>query len=73
MNAYGLNRPCHPSVYEVMQAEKVFRDYIQAHAHETEYQRESALHSSPELIIRCALSAVWEAGRLYQLEKGGVQ
>lgn len=72
MNAYGLNRPCHPSVYEVLQAEKVFKDYIQEHAYETEYPRESAMYSSPELIVRCALSAVWEAGRLYQLEKGGV-
>lgn len=73
MNVYGLNRPCYPSVGEIMQAEKIFIGYIQEHAHETEYPRESPLYSSPELVIRCALSRVWEAGRLFQSQKGSTE
>ena len=67
MNPYGINRPCYPSVYEIMRAEKIFIEYIHQHAHETQYTPDSAFHSSPELIFRCALSRVWEAGRLYQM------
>lgn len=67
MNPYGIKRPCYPSVYEIMRAEKIFIEYIQQHAHETQYTSDSALYSSPELIVRCALSRVWEAGRLYQM------
>lgn len=69
MNAYGINRPCYPSVGEIIQAEKIFIEYIQQHAHETRYPPGSALYSSPELIIRCALGRVWEAGRLYQMKQ----
>ncbi len=69
MNAYGFNRPCAPSVGEILQAEKIFREYIQKRAHETQHPPESPLHSSPELIIKCALGAVWEAGRLYQMKQ----
>lgn len=69
MNAYGINRPCHPTVWEIMQAEKIFTDYIRKHAHETRYSPGSALYSSPELIIKCALARVWEARRLYQMEQ----
>ena len=67
MNAYGINRPCYPSVSEIMQAEKVFTEYVHQHAHETRYTPENAFYSSPELIIKCALGRVWEAGRLYQM------
>ena len=72
MNAYGINRPCYPSVGEIMQAEKIFTEYILQHTRETQYAPESALYSSPELIIKCALGRVWEAGRLYQMNNANI-
>ena len=50
----------YPSVFEVAQAEKVFR---------TAYNAERA-DNSQSLAIRLALAAVWAAGRKYQKEGG---
>lgn len=69
MNPYGINRPCYPSVGEIMQAKRIFTEYIQQHAHEAQATPGSVYYTSPETIISCALSEVWEAGRLYQLQK----
>ena len=66
MNLYGINRPCYPSVGEIIQAKKIFTEYIQQHAHETQATPGSVNYTSPETIISCALAKVWEAGRLYQ-------
>lgn len=49
-----------PTLFEVRQAEEVFR---------TAYQTERA-DNSQNLAIRLALAAVWAAGRKYQ-EEGG--
>lgn len=69
MNPYGINRPCYPSVGEITQAKKIFSQYIQQHAHEAQATPGSPSYTSPEIIIGCALAKVWEAGRLYQLQK----
>ena len=69
MNPYGINRPCYPSVGEIMQAKKIFTQYIQQHAHEAQATPGGLGYTSPEVIISCALAKVWEAGRLYQLQK----
>ena len=36
MKPYGINRPCYPSVGEIMQAKKIFTQYIQQYAHEAQ-------------------------------------
>ena len=69
MNIYEIGRLCSPSIGEIMQAEKIFTEYLRQHAHETRYPPGSVLYSSPELLIRCALGRVWEAGRLYQMNQ----
>lgn len=66
MNPYGINRPCYPSVGEIMQAKKIFTQYIQQHAHEAQATPGSINYTNPEVIVSCALARVWEAGRLYQ-------
>ena len=72
MNAYGINRPCYPSVGEIMQAKRIFTEYIQQYAQEAQEAPGSVNYTSPEIIISCALVRVWEAGRMYQagLEDG---
>lgn len=69
MNPYGINRLCYPSVGEIMQAKRIFTEYIQQHAHEAQVTPGSLSYTCPEVIISCALAKVWEAGRLYQLQK----
>ena len=69
MNPYGINRPCYPSVWEIMRAKKIFTEYIQQHAREAQATPGSMNYTSPEVIISCALARVWEAGRLYQQQK----
>ena len=69
MNPYGIDRPCYPSVGEIMQAKKIFTQYIQQHAHEAQSTPGSLSYTSPEVIIGCALAQAWEAGRLYQQQK----
>ena len=66
MNVYRINRPCYPSVGEIMKAKRIFTEYIQQHAHEAREVPGSINYTSPEIIIDCALAKVWEAGRLYQ-------
>lgn len=62
-NFYSLY---HPSVLEVIQAKRVFTEYVQEHAHEALYPPQNPLHNSKNIIIDCALSAVWMAGRRYE-------
>lgn len=58
MGLYGTNE-VYPSVWECLQAEKVFSDTV--------------LHFAPcrdmskAIIVKNALAEVWRAGRLYQL------
>lgn len=61
----------HPTVWEVIQAEKVFREHFTQHIHEEEYPVGNPLHSSRETIIKCALAKVWTAGRRYQMQYAG--
>ena len=70
MKAYEIDRPCWPSVWKVLEAEKVFTEYIHQHTYETQYLPGSPGYHSREVIIKCALARVWEAGRLYQMERG---
>lgn len=69
MNNHSIISPYHPTVWEVRQAEKVFTEYVKEHAYETYYPKDSVLYTSPEIIIQCALSSVWTAGRAYQAER----
>jgi hypothetical protein len=46
-----------PSEWQINKAEAVFRDAV---AHNCNG------HNSNELVVRCALAAVWQAGRVYQ-------
>ena len=69
MNSYGMNRPCYPSVGEIMQAKKIFTQYIQQHAHEAQATPGSVNYTNPEIIISCVLARVREAGRLYQQQR----
>lgn len=33
MNAYGIDLTCYPSVGEIIQAKRIFTEYIQQHAY----------------------------------------
>lgn len=68
MNNHSINNPYYPTVWEVVQAEKVFTEYVKEHACETHYPKGSVLYTSPKIIIQCALARVWAAGRAYQAE-----
>lgn len=58
MGMYRVNE-LYPSVWECMQAEKVFSEAVQHHA--------SCNDMSKACIVKNALAEVWRAGRLYQM------
>ena len=50
---------CHTSVAEINQAEEIFCDQIRRYKEGREMSR--------QCLIRLAISAVWQAGRIYQM------
>ena len=68
MKAYGMDLEFHPTVLEVVLAEKVFRGYVNDHIQETQFPVDSPLHRSMDSIIKNGLVKVWEAGRRYQAD-----
>lgn len=69
MNAYGIDLTCYPSVGEIIQAKRIFTEYIQQHAYKAHEAPGSMNYTSPDVIISCALSQVWKAARLYQMNQ----
>ena len=55
MNAYGIDQPCYPSVGEIIQARKIFTEYIQQHAHETKEDPGSINYTSSEIVLNVLL------------------
>ena len=70
MKAWGIfDLEFWPSVWEVDKAKEVFTQELGKNLKYIDLPKENPLHMSKDVVLSCALAAVWSAGRKYQSEK----
>lgn len=59
----------YPSVYEVEMASNIFMNEINKYMKDMALPQDNVFYMSPETVLICAISAVWQEARKYQSGK----
>ena len=59
------NREYMVSLAEVLEAHRVFTEYVTSHIASTELPPKSPSYMSKEILLQCALAEVWQQGKLW--------